>query len=102
VLLELGWQARFMGTGLPADTIAKAVQDLKPRILWLSISSLEDPDTFVGSYHQLYERCLTQQCAVVLGGRAVTESLRQRIQYAAYGDNLQHLRAFAQSLCLLR
>ncbi|MCF7975392.1 MAG: B12-binding domain-containing protein [Phycisphaerae bacterium] len=102
VLLELGWQARFMGTGLPADTIARAVQDLKPRILWLSVSSLEDVERFVGTYHQLYDYCLSQQCAVVLGGRAVTESLRQQIQYASFGDNLQHLRAFAQSLGLVR
>jgi methanogenic corrinoid protein MtbC1 len=102
VLLEMGWQARFLGSGLPSDTIARAVQDVSPRMLWLSISSLADTEDFVHNYRRLYEICLSQQCAVVVGGRAITESLRRQIQYASYGDNLKHLRAFAQSLYLVR
>ena len=102
VLLELGCQARFLGSGLPSDTIAQAIQDLSPRILWLSVSSPADTDDFVRNYRRLYEICLTQQCAVVVGGRAITESLRRQIQYASYGDNLKRLRAFAQSLYLVR
>ena len=38
----------------------------------------------------------------VAGGRAVTESLRRQIQYASYGDNMKHLRAFARSLYIVR
>jgi methanogenic corrinoid protein MtbC1 len=101
VLLELGWQARFLGSELPYDTIVQAVEDLSPRMLWLSISSLVDTDDFVRNYRRLYEICLSQQCAVVVGGRAISESLRRQIQYASYGDNLKHLRAFAQSLYLV-
>jgi methanogenic corrinoid protein MtbC1 len=97
VLLELGWQASFLGSGLPYDTVAQAVEDLSPRMLWLSISSLEDTDDFVHNYGRLYEICLIQQCAVVVGGRAITESMRRQIQYASYGDNLKHLHAFAHS-----
>jgi methanogenic corrinoid protein MtbC1 len=102
VLLELGWQAGFLGSELPYDTIVQAVEDLSPRILWLSVSNLADPDDFVRNCHRLYEICLTQQCAVVVGGRAMTESLRRQIQYTSYGDNLKHLRAFAQSFYLVR
>lgn len=102
VLLEIGWQARFFGNGLPADTMAQAVEDLSPRMLWLSISNVDDADEFVRNYAQLYEVCLARQCAVVVGGQALTEPLRQQIQYASYGDNLKHLRAFAQSLYLVR
>jgi MerR family transcriptional regulator, light-induced transcriptional regulator len=102
VLLELGWQARFFGNGLPCDTMAQAVADLGARMLWLSVSSLGDPDDFVPNYTQLYERCLAQNCAVVVGGSALTEVLRQQIQYASHGDNMKHLRAFAQSLYLVR
>ena len=98
VLLEIGWQARFLGCALPAQTIAQAVQDINPRVLWLSVSNLGDSDGFVRNYNQLYETCLAQNCAVVVGGCALTEPLRQRIQYAAYGDNLKHLQAFARTL----
>jgi len=100
VLLEMGWQARFLGSELPSDTIARAVQDLNPRMLWLSVSNLTDTDDFIRTYRRLYEVCLSRGCAVVLGGRAITESVRKQIQYASFGDNLKHLRAFAQSFGL--
>jgi methanogenic corrinoid protein MtbC1 len=98
VLLELGWRARFMGCGLPAETLAQAVEDMSPRVLWLSVSSMDDRDAFVQEYQELYDACSRRQCAVVVGGRALEEPVRQRIQYASFGDNLRHLHGFAQSL----
>jgi len=98
VLLEMGWQARFLGSDLPMETVARAVEDLRPRMLWLSISSLDEPGHFIEDYLRLYEICLRYQSAVVVGGRALTSSVRQQLPYASYGDNLQHLRGFAQSL----
>ncbi len=97
VLLELGWQARFLGSALPIDSIAQAVEDLRPRALWLSFSSLAESEDFLEEYGRLYEIC-RKQCAIVVGGRALTRSVRQRLQYASFGDNLHHLRGFAQSL----
>ena len=35
--------------------------------------------------------------AFVVGGRALTESIRQQMKFAAYCDNMQHLESFAQS-----
>lgn len=98
VLLEQGWQARFLGSELPLETTAQAVADLRPRMLWLSVSNLDVPQRFIQDYRQLYALCLEHRCAVVLGGRAVTDALRRDIQYASYGDRLQHLQSFAQSL----
>ncbi|UCD49015.1 MAG: helix-turn-helix domain-containing protein [Phycisphaerales bacterium] len=98
VLLELGWQARFLGSELPMETVTTAVEDLHPRVLWLSVSVLEDPEGFVLDYRPLYELCLKRQCAVVVGGRALTGSLRRQLKYASYCDNLSHLRGFAHSL----
>lgn len=101
VLREMGWQARFLGSELPSDTIAQAVQDINPRMLWLSVSTLKDTDDFICKYRRLYDICLSQHCAIVLGGRAISESIRQQIQYASFGDNLKHLRAFAKSQYLV-
>jgi excisionase family DNA binding protein len=98
VLLELGWQARFLGSDLPMETVAQAVEDLRPRVLWLSISTVDEPERFIREYRRIYELCLRSQCAVVVGGRALTTSIRQQLPYASYGDNFQHLRGFAQSL----
>jgi len=102
VLLESGWQARFLGSQLPHTTLEKAVQDMKPNVLWLSVSSVQDPEAFIAANSRLYSLCLNHQCALVTGGRALTDTLRPRIEYASYGDNLQHLRAFAQNLHVQR
>ena len=98
VLLELGWRARFLGSELPMETVARAVEDLRPRVLWLSVSDVEDSEGFKREYEQLYEVCLRGQCAIVIGGRALTGAIREKLQFASYGDNLQHLQGFAQSL----
>jgi excisionase family DNA binding protein len=98
VLLEQGWQARFLGSELPFETTARAVADLRPRVLWLSVSNLETPQRFIEDYRELHELCRERQCAVALGGRALTDTVRREIQYASYGDRLQHLQSFAQSL----
>jgi hypothetical protein len=98
VLLELRWQAHFLGSELPTETLAEAVDDLRPRVLWLSLSNLEEPEGFVADYAGLYETCLQRGCAIVVGGRALTGSVRRTLRYASYGDNLQHLRSFARSL----
>ena len=98
VLLEQGWHARFLGSELPFETTAQAVADLRPRVLWLSLSHLESPESFIQEYRQLYAWCQERQCAIVLGGRDLTDIIRREIQYASYGDCLQHLQSFAQSL----
>jgi methanogenic corrinoid protein MtbC1 len=102
VLLELGWQAQFLGSQLPHATLEKAVQDLKPNMLWLSVSSVEDSEAFIKANGRLHALCLEHQCALVTGGRALTDVLRPRIEYASYGDTLQHLRAFVQNLSVRR
>lgn len=98
VLLELGWKAQFLGSQLPQTTLEKAIDNLKPDVLWLSVSSIQDPDAFVEANRRLYAVCMENQCALVTGGAALTDGLRPRIQYASFGDNLQHLRAFVESL----
>jgi MerR family transcriptional regulator, light-induced transcriptional regulator len=58
VLLGQGWNARFLGTELPFETTAQAVVDLRPRVLWLSVSNVDAPPRFIQEYRQLYEVCL--------------------------------------------
>lgn len=102
VLLEQGWHARFLGAELPFESTAKAVVDLRPRVLWLSVSNVDAPPRFIQEYLRLYELCLQRQCAVIVGGRALDDAVRREIQYASYGDRLQHLQSFAQSLYRLK
>jgi len=98
VLRESGWRATNLGASLPFDTLAAALDRHRPRLLWLSVSTLADEEAFVRQYASLFDLAETIGTAVVVGGRALHEPLRRRVRYAAFCDNLQHLESFAASL----
>lgn len=97
VLRQNGWRAQSLGTGLPWETLAAAVRDLRPKLFWLSFSTLDTGEDFLEQYRQL-QRAIGGQTAIVVGGRALTPELRTQMNYAAYCDNLQHIESFARSL----
>lgn len=101
VLRELGWQATSLGTQLPATTLADAVRDNRPRLLWVSVSCIESIPAFLDEYSGLYRAATETGAAVVVGGRALTAEIRQQMTYAAYCDTLRHLVAFAASLAAM-
>lgn len=97
VLRANGWQATSLGSSLPATTLAAAIADYRPRIFWLSVSHIENEEQFLADYAELYA-VAAGKTSLVVGGFALTESIRKRMQYAAFCDNLQHLEAFLESL----
>ena len=97
VLRQQGWNATSLGARLPFETLVSAISDLKPRLFWLSVSHIDDESRFVRDY-TLFYAAVQEKCPVVVGGRALSESIRRQMQYAAYCDNLQHLEAFARSI----
>jgi excisionase family DNA binding protein len=100
VLRELGWQAMSLGTRLPATTIADALRDIRPRLLWISVSCVESVSAFLEEYAHLHRVATENGSAVVVGGRALTTEVRQQMAYSAYCDTLRHLVAFAASLTM--
>lgn len=98
VMRELGWRATSIGTRLPAATIAEAVRDNRPSVLWISVSSIESIPVFLNEYAQLHGVAKETGAAVVVGGRALTPEIRQQMAYSAYCDTLRHLVTFATSL----
>jgi excisionase family DNA binding protein len=98
VLLDAGWEAVNLGPNTPLSSLAKAVCELRPRLLWLSVSYLEDAADFVAAYRNLYSVAERHGVAVAVGGRALVESLRSSILYTTHGDGLSHLAAFARTL----
>lgn len=97
VLRDAQWQATSLGNNLPFETLAEAIKRYRPRLFWLSCSHIEDEEAFLDGYSRLYDE-FGMDVAFVVGGRSLVESLRQRMKYAAYCDNMQHLESFAQTL----
>ena len=99
VLRDGKWNASSLGEDLPFETMEAAIRTHRPQLFWLSCSHIEDPQRFLADYRALYEEFGTD-VAFVVGGSALTHEIRQRMGYAAFCDNMQHLEGFAQSLRL--
>jgi excisionase family DNA binding protein len=98
VLLDAGWDAINLGPNTPLASFERAIDELKPRLLWLSASHMQDRDTFIRDYRKLYAHAEKTGVAVVVGGRALVDSLRAAIPYTSFGDGFTHLAAFARTL----
>jgi MerR family transcriptional regulator, light-induced transcriptional regulator len=97
-LREAGWLAESYGIGHPFSTLCAAICAIRPRLFWLSVSTIPSIPDFLAGYAKLYETAVECSVPVVVGGRALTEEIRRAIQYAAYGDTLRHLISFARTL----
>ncbi|MFN0136634.1 MAG: B12-binding domain-containing protein [Phycisphaerae bacterium] len=101
-LQERGWRAENLGNNVPIASLMKAVQDLKPRMLWLSISWLKDAATFAVQCNQLFECCQKAGVAMAVGGHGLTADLRAQIRYSSFCDTLGHLADFADTVVMPR
>jgi len=93
---QSGWRAQSLGSRVPFESLRVAIENLQPQVFWLSASHLDDPVAFLQQY-QAFFREAHPHVAVVVGGRALTGSIRRDMEYAAYCDNLQHLETFIQA-----
>ena len=98
VLRDAGWQATSLGTSIPVTSLVRAIQVIRPHLFWLSVSHIADEAEFLERFAQLSAACTAAGTALVVGGRALSAELRQRMVYAACCDTLQQLTAFADSL----
>lgn len=97
-LREIGWRADSLGTLLPAETISRAIDELRPRMVWVSVSWIANADDFLTEYASIYATAERAGAAVAVGGRALEPELRGRIRYSVYCDNLGRLVDFARTL----
>jgi MerR family transcriptional regulator, light-induced transcriptional regulator len=98
VLLDAGWNAISLGPNTPFPSLERAVVELKPRLMWVSVSHLNSPDEFIARYRAFYQTAEKAGVAVAIGGRALVESVRSCIPYTTYGDGMTQLASFARKL----
>lgn len=98
VLLDAGWEAVNLGPNTPLPSLTKSLNELRPRLLWLSVSYLESNAAFIEAYRELYRVAERQGVSVAIGGQALGGAIRSAIPYTTHGDGLSHLAAFARTL----
>lgn len=98
VLRDAGFQAMSLGVSIPFSSLVNAVRQNRPKLFWLSVSHIREGLDFVPEFTALSRACANAGAAFVVGGRALTDDLRQRLTYSSFCDTMQHLEAFAQAL----
>ena len=96
-LRENGWMAESYGTGLPGETFAAAIRHRRPRLVWLSVSSIASEAAFLRQYETVVEAVEELGVALVVGGRALDDALRREMSYATFCQTFAHVVSFATS-----
>ncbi len=97
-LRESGWRATNLGSSLPFATLEAAMTEHCPRLFWLSVSFVADDDKFVETCSGFLEKAEKLGVVVAMGGRELTEPLRQRLRAVSWCDGFQDLEALAAKL----
>lgn len=95
VLRWSGYRVVALGADTPADSLARAVADLEPRVLALSVSHVSDDNAVVSQVLRIAEEAAQRDCLVAIGGRGLDASIRRRVEVDFLGDTMAHLHRFA-------
>jgi methanogenic corrinoid protein MtbC1 len=98
VLLDAGWDAIHLGPHTPFSAFLSSMEQLQPNLIWISVTHLEDVEKFVSEYATLHRAAEERGVAIALGGRALTDPIRQRLSYTTFGDGLSQLASFARTM----
>jgi excisionase family DNA binding protein len=97
VLIDLGWRTINTGPDTPLASLCQAVEEHRPALVWLSITTRRLRPDFFDEYARLFETAESHGARVVLGGQGVTPRVQDRVVASAFGTRLAHLKAFASS-----
>ena len=98
VLSSSGWKAVSLGNMLPFETVRTAIMEKRPKLFWISVTSIRDVDRFTADFNLLFDVAQSTGTALVVGGQALTSDIRQKIRYTNFSDNMAHLESFATTV----
>jgi excisionase family DNA binding protein len=98
VLWDRGWEAVNLGPHTPMTDLARSVEELHPRLIWVSVTYLRDPPAFLQQFRELHHRATEQGVPIVVGGQGLTETLRAEMPGHRHGKSMKDLADFAAEL----
>lgn len=91
VLLDHGWQTVNIGINTPTVSFLEALEHLKPRLMWLTVSEILNVDEFISDNALIFAKVCDIGCVLVIGGRALIPAIRKKIKFHFYGDTMCHM-----------
>jgi methanogenic corrinoid protein MtbC1 len=97
-LREVGWNSEFFGMGLTVETFKQAIIDRRPRLVFVSFSGLSINDEFIDEFNDAYSSANEIGSALIVGGRVMTDSVREKLKYTAYCENLERMLSLVRAI----
>ena len=97
VLRQGGWQSSNLGVNIPLQSIALAAAKHRPKLVWISVSHVDEPQSFVEQFAEFHAK-LPLGTSLIVGGRALDDKVRPKLSYTSFCDNLKQLSTFAEAI----
>jgi excisionase family DNA binding protein len=97
IFREAGWRTVNLGSAVPLTSMLAAAKKYSPKIFWLSISHIENEEEFLVRF-DAFARDLPKGVMLVVGGQALHDRLRPKMEFSAYCDSLKQLSTLARNL----
>jgi len=100
ILLAEGFQAVNLGPNIPLPSLEKAIEELDPVLVWLSVSNLDRPEALRREARQLLQFLEPRGAMLLLGGRRRDELELEPLPNLYVGASMGELAALARGLVL--
>jgi excisionase family DNA binding protein len=100
-LLEANYQAVNLGPDTPGDTFEQAIIQHQPKLVWLSISHVPEPEKLVREWTPIIHRLAQNHIPLIVGGRRKDKLLLPDSPYLFAAGSLLELVALSRGFEVL-
>lgn len=98
VLQAGGWSARSLGSSIPFASLATAIRADRPRLVWVSVSFIADPERFRSEFPRVNEAADEVGAALAIGGFALDPQTRRDLRCTAFCESMENLVSLGETL----
>lgn len=92
---ELGWNATSLGSDLPLEMLAPAIEEIQPDICWVSVSYVKCVERLRHQLQYLGEKARAAGTLIVCGGQALDDEIRDGLCDITFVERLRDLETIA-------